>query len=107
MRQIAAGGLVLPGSSLVTENSIVVATASANGGLFSNATSDAFVDGVAPSAAPSFIPVNPTSHFFDPAPSPKQTTSTLVTVATINLSQETSTETDLLLTTSPAAPSTT
>ncbi|KAM3070157.1 hypothetical protein ACMFMG_003805 [Clarireedia jacksonii] len=107
MRQIAAGGFVLPDSSLVTQNTIVVATATATGGLFSNATSIAVVNGAASSAVPSFIPVNPTSHFFDPAPIPKETISTLVTVATVNLPQETSTDTDVILTTLPSAQSAT
>ncbi|PQE14342.1 hypothetical protein CJF30_00006911 [Rutstroemia sp. NJR-2017a BBW] len=103
IRQLEAGGVVLPGSSLVTQNNVVVATLSVTGKLFANTTSVAVV---ASSTSPSFVSVTPTS-FLDPAPLPKKTISTLVTVETVSLPQETSTETDVFLTTSSAATSTT
>ncbi|PQE32282.1 hypothetical protein CJF32_00001017 [Rutstroemia sp. NJR-2017a WRK4] len=102
VRQLEAGGVVLPGSSLVTQNNVVVATLSVTG-KFSNTTA---VAAVASSTSPSFVSITPTS-FLDPAPLPKKTISTLVTVETVSLPQETSTETDVFLTTSSAATSTT
>jgi hypothetical protein len=82
---------------------VVVATLSVTGKLFSNTTSVAVV---ASSTSPSLVSGTPTS-FLNPAPLPKKTISTLVTVETVSLPQETSTEIDVFLTTSSAATSTT